>query len=297
MSQRVAWAHLEHPKLGKIGLLAVYAPNGVNERKQLWTKIVDQLDKHREWIIGGDFNMVGASSDRKGASSKILQGVEKGAWTRLKRKLWLEDPFAYTPSTLRYSWDSKRKHRHNPSIQNGMLIGKRVLKLIDRIHSTATPTSRNLKVKSTILLGFCVSDHAPVLAKVRTSGHIERPSIYRMNIHQLNDPELFEKMEIMWKEKLEEIQQNVTIAPEVFFKGLYESKQLARTHGKLKANSRRQKEDELHENLAKAQIELKILPDCVDVQTRLLEVEEKLNELMDNGNGSSQVNPGRRDLP
>lgn len=34
-SQHAAWAHLEHPKMGKIGILTIYAPNITHEGRAL----------------------------------------------------------------------------------------------------------------------------------------------------------------------------------------------------------------------------------------------------------------------
>lgn len=85
--QHAVWAHLEHPKMGKIGILAIYAPNGTNERRALWHELADSMDKHRQWMLAEDYNMVESIEDLKGGSGRVLRGPEKNAWTRLKRKL------------------------------------------------------------------------------------------------------------------------------------------------------------------------------------------------------------------
>lgn len=100
-SQRAAWCHLEHPKFGKIEVLVVYAPNFDSERATLWNELADLLDKNREWIVAGDFNMVEALQDRRGGSGRILNGREKSAWNRFSRRLCLEDTFCYKPGHLK----------------------------------------------------------------------------------------------------------------------------------------------------------------------------------------------------
>lgn len=72
-SDRAAWAHLDHPILGPIGILSIYTPNGSTKRRHFWHELVDTLDTQRRWIIGGDFNMVEASTDRKGGLAKWLK--------------------------------------------------------------------------------------------------------------------------------------------------------------------------------------------------------------------------------
>lgn len=214
-------------------------------------KLTDHLDRHKEWIIVGDFNMVEAITDRKEASGKFVQGVEKGAWNKLTHMFWLQDSFQHVPSHLRYSWDSKKRHRHDPNVQARAHIAKYVLKCIDRIYST-TSACRKLMVTSTILPSFCLSDHAPIIAKIQSLGLIARPSLYMMNTHQLNDPDLKEKLENLWKGLHEETLLDAINAALIFFKGLYLSRRIARTHGKNKAQERRKKEEAMHAVLAEA---------------------------------------------
>lgn len=80
-SERAAWAHLDHLVLGNIGVLVVYAPStGSRDRAQFWHEIANTLDTNHNWIIGGDFNMVLATTDRRGGSRRIVVGREKRAW-------------------------------------------------------------------------------------------------------------------------------------------------------------------------------------------------------------------------
>lgn len=57
-SERVVWAHIQHPKLGNIGVAAVYAPNDYRHKTALWQELTANLDKHRPWFFVGDLNMV-----------------------------------------------------------------------------------------------------------------------------------------------------------------------------------------------------------------------------------------------
>lgn len=253
---RAAWAHLDHPKLGKIGVVVVYAPNEPLNRASLWSELVDSLDMRRRWIMAGDLNMVEDILDRKGGSGKVVCGREKGAWKRLIRKFCLEDSNVYKVGHLKYSWDSKKIHQHNPIIQNKKNIGDRVLKRIERIHCTVTQSRNTFQVTSSILPGFAFFDHAPVIGVIKVGGKIEGPSIYHMNVKDLQDEKLVGKLEEMWEELRYEVLMDNTLAEHIFFKGLYKSKRITRTHGKLKATLKKKKETELQATLAIAQLRL-----------------------------------------
>lgn len=43
-SGRVVWVNLDHLTLGKLSILAIYAPNGRQHRAELWHELVDKLD-------------------------------------------------------------------------------------------------------------------------------------------------------------------------------------------------------------------------------------------------------------
>lgn len=150
-SERAVWVHLDHPQMGRIGIAAVYAPNKHPERKALWHKLADTLDKSRQWILGGDFNMVEESMDCKGGSSKILNGGELWTWRRLVNELSLVDSHAHKADHLHFSWDSKKSHRHSPRVQSRTSIGDRVLKRLDRVYNTVNPK----KIHFLFLHVFC----------------------------------------------------------------------------------------------------------------------------------------------
>lgn len=142
--------------------------------------------------------MVLSPSDRRGGSGRIVVGGEKRAWNRLARKFYLVDSFVYKPGHLKYSWDSKRKFRHNPVVQLLPPIGDRVLKIIDRIHFSEFARQCPFTITSTILAGYFLSDHAHVLATIRTVDAHTRPSLYCLNTHHLKNEKLLEKLRGMW---------------------------------------------------------------------------------------------------
>lgn len=161
------------------------------------------------------------------------------------RKLYLVDSYIYKVDHLKYSWDSKKKHRHNPRMPNRPNIGDQVLKRIDRIYSSISVHRGNFQTSSTIMLGHCFSDHAHVVATIWVIGLVLRPSLYRMNTKDLEERVLKDKLESLWERLRDETLGDCEAATSAFFKGLYQSKRITRTHGKLKAKIRRRKEEAL----------------------------------------------------
>lgn len=196
-SSRVTWCYIDHPKSSRFGVMAIYAPNKDVNRAALWHKIVDSVDNNREWIFLRDFNMVEAATDRMGGSGEILNGREKRAWTRLQRKLCLGDTFKYKPGHLRYSWDSKRQHRHNPTLQEAIVIRDRVLKHIDRIYKSIAERKIHFALRPHCSMGSLSWDHAPMIATTWVEG-LTRPSIYHMNTSHLKHLELKHKLLDLW---------------------------------------------------------------------------------------------------
>ena len=63
------------------GLLNIYAPNQVVERKQFWKYIQVHIPSSvKEWIVGGDFNMVEDPNDRHGGKLVTIHGPELAEW-------------------------------------------------------------------------------------------------------------------------------------------------------------------------------------------------------------------------
>lgn len=113
---RAMWVHMDHPQMGWIGIIAIYAPNESRLRADLWHELANTLDKSKTWILAGDFNMVECIFDRKGGLGKILNGAELRAWHRLERMLRLKDSYLHKLGRLWFNWDSKKNHRHDPLV-------------------------------------------------------------------------------------------------------------------------------------------------------------------------------------
>lgn len=153
-----------------------------------------------------------------------------------------------------------------------------MLKHLDRIYSSATPGKTQLHIESSILLGFAFSDHAPVIARVKAQGRIERPKLYKMNSRQLKDHVLVAKLEALWKDLQVQVLEDTSKTMAAFFKGLYLNCKLTRTHGKLKVEVQWRREKELQAILADVQIRLEDDPNDMEVQNLIMEAEEELNE-------------------
>lgn len=229
---------MDHPQMGRIGIIAIYAPKFYHERASLWHELADTLDKSRSWILAGDFNMVESCTDHKGGSSAILNGIELRVWHRLHKMLNLEDLYQHRPGQLWFRWDSKNIHRHGPLVQSRLVIGDRVLKRPDWVYSSVPSQRRKFNITSTILPGFALPDHAPGIATISFAGFKDRPSLYCLNVIHLANESLIEKLSTLWQENLSSVQSKVE---EMFFKGLYESKRLTRSHGKNKTVVRKKR--------------------------------------------------------
>lgn len=48
-SQCTIWVHIDHPPLGNIGILEIYALNGKCERVVVWHKLAYLMDNKRDW--------------------------------------------------------------------------------------------------------------------------------------------------------------------------------------------------------------------------------------------------------
>lgn len=79
--------------------------------------------------------MIDDVADQWGGTGGPISGREWRAWAQLTRHLALMDSFEHQPGYLRYSWDSLRRHRHNP--RNGLQPpGSRILRRLDRMYFT-----------------------------------------------------------------------------------------------------------------------------------------------------------------
>lgn len=99
-SRHVVQLHIKHPNLGKLGIVSIYAPNGKCRCAGLWHELANPLDSKQNWIVVNDYNTVEDVKDCRGGSRKIVDGGERRAWRRLKRKLCLEDTITFTSGHL-----------------------------------------------------------------------------------------------------------------------------------------------------------------------------------------------------
>ena len=129
-----AGGQLEHPKLGCIAFLSLYAPNTTREHTALWRELSSELSPSFKWVVMGDFNMYKSEADQKGGDQSVIEGRERLAWQHLKRRLHLEDTFCYCPGHLRFSWDNMKRGRHIPQTQEGN-IGPRRLRRLARMYA------------------------------------------------------------------------------------------------------------------------------------------------------------------
>lgn len=114
------------------------------------------------------------------------------------------------------------------------------MKRLDRVYNTIHPQRKTFDISSSILHGFALSDHAPVVATLSYVGFKNRPSMYRLNVKHLVDEALIEKLKNLWKKSLNSAQLDESKAEELLFKDFYESKRIT-THRKNKAEARKKK--------------------------------------------------------
>lgn len=179
----------------------------------------------------------------------MLNDTELRAWRCFKRNLCLANSFVAKPGHLCFSWDNKRRHRHNLLVQNSPILGKHVIRWIDHIYHFISSHTCPFSMTSTILPGFCLLDHALILTTLQTNGIVILPSLYRVNSSHLKDKELHDQLTSLWEGiKLEMLKDEIEDGRKVenrLFKGLYESKKIMRAYSKEKSRKGREKEHAL----------------------------------------------------
>lgn len=114
----------------------------------------------------GDFNIIENPVDQQRGQARVVARDEKEAWRHLKRRMKAEDSFCHKDGHLKYLWDSRRMHKHDPVIQAGPL-GNRVLSRINRVYTPIYSSNQLFRhFFSTILPGFALSDRALALLSV-----------------------------------------------------------------------------------------------------------------------------------
>lgn len=194
---REIWVCVENTCFGKMGILGIYAPNSSGDRTKLWQELFHTLDTSYRWILCGDFNMIENSGDQRGGACSLVAGREKRAWRHLKRHLLLEDSFVSRPGHLSFSWDNCRRFRHTPDLLVNP-SGSRTLRRLDRVYRSSQKRNSEFNLESTILSGFSLSDHAPVLALFTFHRDNRRFTQHRMNSQHQTDPAFQEWIATMW---------------------------------------------------------------------------------------------------
>lgn len=196
----------------------------------------------------GDFNNLELPSDRWGGSRRVLSGTELRAWHHFKWKLCLEDSFVAKLGHPCFSWVIRDAtgtiHLLSALLYWGSVY---IIKWLDHIYLSTSSRTYLFSLLSTILPGFCLSDHAPILVALKTNGIAIHPSLYRVNSSHLKDKELLDRLTSLWEgiklEMLEEETEDGAKVEKRFFKGLYDSKKITRAYNKEKAKKRCEKED------------------------------------------------------
>lgn len=163
-------------------------------------------------------------------------------------------------------------------MQSHSHIGECVLKRLDRFLFSDSSRPRPFQLLSSILSGFYLSDHAPVIAEIKIIGQPLRPSLYKINTKHLHVVALLEKLRLLWEELKLEVLFDSSLAVEKFFQGIKHSKKITWAYGKAKAKAKRLKEHTLQEILAAAQRTLEDAPQSILNQAVLHKAEANLQE-------------------
>lgn len=111
--------------------------------------------------------MVESFQDQRGGNNTLIAGREKWAWNHFKRRFNLIDNFTPKRGHLNFSWDNRHHFRHDPTVQTQDDIGDRILKRLDRCYHSDSLLRSTLDISSSILPGFNLSDHAPLLINLQ----------------------------------------------------------------------------------------------------------------------------------
>lgn len=234
----------------------------------MWHELSSCIDSSFRWIVGGDFNMIESGHDQVGGQCTTLGGRERRAWQHLARHLQLEDTFRPRPGHLLFSWDNRRSYRHSPNLLLSP-AGSRTLRRLDRIYCYNQEKNPKFNLHSTILPGFALSDHAPVLSTFAFQDDCRRFSQHRMNSSHHSDPIFQERLAEVWN-STEERGLNSGISEDIIlFRCLRKARRLDRWWGKKKAKERQLQRILLQERVRQAQLHLEADPQDLERQAVL----------------------------
>lgn len=90
------WVRFHNIPDGDIAIANIYAPHASSlARIQLWQEMM-RVNLDCRWILCGDWNMVENYKDKSSTRGRILSGIEKFEFDRLKAHCQVEDFFNYT---------------------------------------------------------------------------------------------------------------------------------------------------------------------------------------------------------
>lgn len=275
-SHRAVWACFDHPAWGKLGFFGIYGPNESAGRTGLWSELGTTLDSTYNWMFLGDFNMIELHSDQVGGDGHIIRGREARAWTNLTRTFNLTDSYQRRPGHLKFSWDNQRLHRHHPANFDGRQFGARTLRRLDRIYAPRSSRRFTNSVSSTILPGFALSDHAPVLALLTAGETQTRPSRHRMNSSHLLQPVFKDRIRRLLEQHLAKGLQKGWDPERILSRCLKGARKADRCWGKRRAKEKKQRQEILQARVQRAQLALEQNPDSIQHQLVLDQSREML---------------------
>jgi exonuclease III len=274
-SGRGIWVTFDHPKMGKFGVINIYAPTGQDsssERKCLRREIFNTLPNSIPWILLGDFNMIKNNEDQKGGRPHSISGREKRAWEHLLRKFSWKDTCKRDPQKLQFTWDNRREVDGTPD-------NPKILRRLDRCYAQKQSVVNRIAVISKILAGHCISDHHPVLAIFQDTVERRFSSRYRLNSSILKDESKWKVLKQLVVKELAYLARK-NVPPDKRLKlMLIRSTKQTRCWGKSAALKRTLKEQTLREELAAAQLESELNPDDVDMYASWRDKEDAVRKL------------------
>ncbi|KAL3678558.1 hypothetical protein R1sor_021514 [Riccia sorocarpa] len=288
---RAVWVHIDGLKVGRVGILAVYAPNTVLERTRLWHSMLGKLESDRAWIVMGDFNMILEDRDQVGGSYSSIARAEREAWDAIAAELRLEDNFTRGPEEKWFSWDNQQRRKStrspeasdtgtegttNTAEEEG--TGTRILKRLDRIY-VSEEISRHQE-SYVILTSSNMSDHSPVYMGLLDGERKElQKARFSMNVSLLKDEEFRKQLIATWKETEEKGREKGDPLERTLRKCLREMCRGMKAQGKKKAKEKCAKWEEIRGRIRQHTYTLQTDPQSTTAQEKYQEAKDELDEM------------------
>lgn len=120
-----------------------------------------------------------------------------------------------------------------------------------------------------------------MMASIKVYGYVTQPSMYRMNISDLEDVSLKEKLVGLWERLQTKSQEEHLTSTCAFFKSIYQSRRITHIYRKMKANKSREKEARLQREFGKAQIVLETDLQAIQAQIDMASAKAKQTTFQD----------------